>query len=70
MFSDGLYRVADPSLGRVKHYSHNQIPARADEIETYLRKGFLLRMRGQLCGQVNLIKSSEIIISKKGDSKP
>lgn len=60
-FRDGLYRMADPALGRTKHHSANQIAIRADEIEGYLRRGFLLRMRGEVSGQVNLIVASEII---------
>lgn len=59
-FRDGLYRVADPALGRVKHHAKNQISIRDDEIEGYLRRGFLLRMRGEVSGQVNLIAASEI----------
>ncbi|ODT21118.1 MAG: hypothetical protein ABS35_18275 [Kaistia sp. SCN 65-12] len=61
-FRDGLYRVADPALGRVKHHAENQIAIRGDEIEDYLRRGFLLRMRGEISGQVNLIAASEITI--------
>jgi hypothetical protein len=60
-FRHGLYRVADPALGRVKHHSANQIAIQADEIEGYLRRGFLLWMRGEVSGQVNLIVASEII---------
>jgi hypothetical protein len=59
-FRDGLYRVADPALGRTKHHAGNQIAVRADEIEEYLRKGFLLRMRGEVSEQVNLISPAEI----------
>ena len=59
-FRDGLYRVADPALGRIKHYAANQIAIPADQIEKYLEKGFLLRMRGEESGQVNLISSLEI----------
>lgn len=59
-FGDGLYRVANPTLGRTKHHSANQIAIRADEIASYLAKGFLLRMRGEDKGQVNLIAAAEI----------
>lgn len=62
VFRDGLYRAADPALGRVKHHSENQIAIRGAEIEGYLRRSFLLRMRGEISGQVNLIAASEIKI--------
>lgn len=65
-FRDGLYRVADPALGKVKHHAKNQIAVREEEIERYLRRGFLLRMRGEVSGQVNLIAASEITISADG----
>jgi hypothetical protein len=55
-----MYRVADPTLGRTKHHASNQIAITAEEIGDYLRKGFLLRMRGEVGGQVNLIAASEI----------
>ncbi len=59
-FRDGMFRVADPALGRTKHHAGNQLAIKADEIADYLRKGFLLRMRGEISGQVNLIAASEI----------
>ncbi|WP_049801810.1 hypothetical protein [Bradyrhizobium genomosp. III] len=59
-FPDGLYRVADPALGRTKHHSANQIAITAEQIGDYLRRGFLLRMRGEKSGQVNLIAASKI----------
>ncbi len=59
-YRDGLYRVANPALGRTKHHAANQIAIRADEIGAYLQKGFLLRMRGEISGQVNLIAASKI----------
>ena len=59
-FRDGLYRMADPALGRVKHHAANQIAVRGHEIEEYLQKGFLLRMRGEVSVQGNLISASEI----------
>jgi hypothetical protein len=55
-----MYRVADPALGRTKHHAANQIAITAEEIGGYLQKGFLLRMRGEISGQVNLIAVSEI----------
>jgi hypothetical protein len=55
-----MYRVADPALGRTKHHAANQIAITAEEIGGYLQKGFLLRMRGEISGQVNLIAASEI----------
>lgn len=63
-FRDGFYRVADPALGRTKHHAHNQIAIRRGQIETYLSRGFLLRMRGEISGQVNLISPEEISIRK------
>jgi hypothetical protein len=55
-----MYRVANPALGRTKHHATNQIAITAEEIAGYLRKGFLLRMRGEISAQVNLIAASEI----------
>jgi len=60
-FRDGLLRVADPALGKVKHHAANQIAVREDEVVAYLRRGFLLRMRGERSGQVNLIAAAEIV---------
>jgi Glu-tRNA(Gln) amidotransferase subunit E-like FAD-binding protein len=51
--------VADV-ISRLKHHAANQIAVRADEIAEYLRKGYLLRMRGEVSGQVNLISPAEI----------
>jgi hypothetical protein len=56
-FRDGLYRVANPALGRTKHHAANQIAITADEIAGYLQKGLL---RGEISGQVNLVAASEI----------
>jgi len=61
-FRDGLYRMANPALGRVKHHSANQLSVDINEIVGYLEKGYLLRMRGETSGQVNLIAASEIIV--------
>jgi hypothetical protein len=55
-----MYRVADPALGRTKHHAANQIAITVEEIASYLQKGFLLRMRGEISGQANLIAASEI----------
>jgi hypothetical protein len=55
-----MYRVADPAMGRTKHHAANQIAITAEEIGDYLTKGFLVRMRGETSGQVNLIAASEI----------
>lgn len=57
---DGLYRVADPALAEPKKLAANQIAIRADEILGYLAKGFHLRMRGEISGQINLIEPNEI----------
>jgi hypothetical protein len=46
--------------GGTKHHAANQIAVRADQIEEYLRRGFLLRMRGEESGQVHLISPTEI----------
>jgi hypothetical protein len=59
-YPNGLYRVADPALGDVKHHAKNQLSVREDQIESYLQQGFLLRMKGDVGGKVNLIPSSEI----------
>jgi hypothetical protein len=59
-FRDGLYRMANPSLGRTKHHAENQLAVTFEEISGYLRKGYLLRMRGEHSKQVNLISPSEI----------
>jgi hypothetical protein len=55
-----MYRVADPALGATKHHAANQISVTLDEIGRYLERGYLLRMRGEVSGQVNLIAASEI----------
>jgi uncharacterized coiled-coil protein SlyX len=47
-------------ISRLKHHAASQIAVRADEIAEYLRKGYLLRMRGEVSGQVNLISPAEI----------
>jgi hypothetical protein len=61
-FRDGLYRMANPALGRVKHHSASQLSVDINEIVGYLAKGYLLRMRGETSGQVNLIAASEVIV--------
>jgi hypothetical protein len=60
MFKDGRYRMADPALGRKKHHAENQLAVTLEEIGGYLRRGYLLRMRGELNKQVNLISAAEI----------
>ena len=59
-YPNGLFRVADPALGDVKHHAKNQLSVREDQIESYLQQGFLLRMKGDVGGKVNLIAPSEI----------
>jgi len=60
-YRDGSYRVADPRFGRTKHHAKNQIAvATESELLDLLSRGFHLRMRGTVSGQINLIKSSEI----------
>jgi hypothetical protein len=62
-----MYRVADPALGRTKHHAANQIAVTAAEIGDYLNRGFLLRMRGEISGQVNLIAASEIKATSRSE---
>jgi len=59
-YPNGLFRVADPALGDVKHHAKNQLSVREDQIEGYLQKGFSLRMKGDVTAKVNLIAPSEI----------
>jgi hypothetical protein len=59
-YPNGLYRVADPALGDVKHHAKNQLSIRDDQIEDYLQRGFSLRMKGDVTGKVNLIPPAEI----------
>ena len=59
-YPNGLFRVADPALGDVKHHAKNQLSVREDQIESYLQQCFLLRMKGDVGGKVNLIAPSEI----------
>jgi hypothetical protein len=59
-FRDGLYRMADPTLGRTKHHAKNRLAVTFEEISGYLRRGYLLRMRGELSKHANLISPSEI----------
>jgi hypothetical protein len=60
LFKDGLYRIADPALGRKKHHAQNQLAVTLQEIGGYLSRGYLLRMRGELSKQVNLISATEV----------
>ncbi|MBB5052087.1 hypothetical protein HNQ36_002061 [Afipia massiliensis] len=59
-YPNGLFRVADPALGDVKHHAKNQLSVREDQIESYLQKGFWLRMKGDVAGKVVLISASDI----------
>jgi hypothetical protein len=52
--------MADPALGRKKHHAENQLAVTLEEISGYLSRGYLLRMRGELSTQVNLISAAEI----------
>ncbi|MBL0404436.1 hypothetical protein JKG68_10695 [Microvirga aerilata] len=67
-YEDGLYRVADPSLGRTKHLAANQIAIREDEIVPYLQRGFPLRMIGERTGQRNLIAAADITVRSSSDA--
>lgn len=60
LYPNGMYRVANPELGEVKHHAKNQLSAREDQIEGYLARGFLLRMKGATHGKVNLIAADQI----------
>jgi hypothetical protein len=60
LFKDGLYRIADPALGRKKHHAQNQLAVTLQEISGYLSRGYLLRMRGESSKQVNLISATEV----------
>lgn len=59
-FKDGRYRMANPALGRKKHHADHQLAVTLEEISEYLRRGYLLRMRGDQSKQVNLIAAAEI----------
>ncbi len=59
-YPNGLFRVADPALGDVKHHAKNQLSVREDQIEKYLQRGFFLRMKGDVGGKVNLIAPADI----------
>jgi hypothetical protein len=59
-FADGFYRMADPKFGSAKHHTTNQLRISRGEISDYLNKGFHLRMRGEISGQVNLVAPSQI----------
>jgi hypothetical protein len=54
--------MANPALGRIKHHSANQLSVDINEIAEYLNKGYLLRMRGEISKQVNLVAASEITL--------
>jgi len=45
--------MANPALGRIKHHSANQLSVDINEILGYLKKGYLLRMRGETSKQVS-----------------
>ena len=57
---DGLFRMGDPAHKNTKHHANNQISVSVSEIGAYLLRGFHLRMRGEVGGQVNMINPSEI----------
>lgn len=59
-YQDGLFRVADPTLGNAKKLAENQISISEGEIAEYIRRGFHLRMLGEISGQRNLIRPEEI----------
>ncbi|WP_247297753.1 hypothetical protein [Bradyrhizobium sp. 179] len=61
-YEDGLYRMANPALGAKKHHAANQIAVDIGAVAGYLKRGYLLRMRGEISNQVNLISPSEIRI--------
>jgi hypothetical protein len=61
-YRDGKFRVADPLLGNSKKLAENQIPvSTTEELLTYVRRGFAVRMRSNSTPrQYNLINASEI----------
>jgi hypothetical protein len=55
-----IYAAGWPTPPSDGQNAANQIAITAAEIGDYLNRGFLLRMRGDISGQVNLIAASEI----------
>ncbi len=60
IYPNGMYRVANPELGDVKHHAKNQLSIREEQIDSYLKRGFHLRMKGNVHGKVNLIAPENI----------
>lgn len=62
-YQDGTFRVADPKHGRERHHTRNAIRVFTEtEAREYVRKGFLLRMRGRDTGKINLIAAEAITL--------
>jgi hypothetical protein len=60
-FRDGKFRVADPRHGAVKHHAEYQIAVETEEeLESYVRRRFHVRMQGTRSKTVNLISPDEI----------
>jgi hypothetical protein len=63
MNRDGFYVMADPSIGPERHHRRNELlRSSLTEVADDLKKGFMLRMRGDLTGQINLISADQITI--------
>lgn len=61
-YGDGYYRVADPALGNSKHKSQNQIRVRTiEEVASYVRRGYSVRMKDRDGGNAGLIAPKSII---------
>lgn len=61
-YRDGKFRVADPRHGAVKHHAGHQISVETEGgLESYVRRGFHVRMRGIRGAKVNLISPQGVI---------
>jgi hypothetical protein len=59
---DGCYQLADPKIPGEAHHRKNAIFVRTKgEVETYLARGYSLRMRGVQSRQVNQICAGSIV---------
>lgn len=65
-FAEERAPVTDAAPGKVKHHAANQITMREDMVGAYLERGFLLRMRGERDGQVNLIWDCPVSVDGYG----
>lgn len=61
---NGFFRVGDPTLGKAQKLAENQVSVRTEEdLVSYIRRGFSVRMRGEKTNQDNLIAAKNIVIS-------